>query len=359
MTDPTHKNRLLNISEYCARLPILTSMPQYVMVELTQGCNLVCPMCRKSKRQYSKREMSQNTFNRIAAQLFATAELVDLRGWGESIILPNFVSLLLSTAKAVKKIRLVTNFSFNCPDVIRALSQVGAYVVVSLDSADQEILSTIRKGTNLEKVVANLQTLTKLYLKNWGSTSRICINCTLQRPALKGISKLVRLAADCRVDEIRVSAVSVPETSPLSLSNSESELHLALNEMIQAADKLGVRLCASTRLGKMAHKHASHVPCLHPWAYTYVSYDGKVGFCDHLIGPRFTSYLMGDLKKDDFQRIWNSRAWAEVRRRHSRPHSALDKKLPQCHWCYRNRFVEFEDLFLPEKRADKVLLNRI
>ena len=359
MSNPTINNHLLNISEYRSRHSILASMPQYVMVELTQKCNLVCPMCRKSKKKYSNRTMPQDVFTMAATELFPTAELVDLRGWGESLLLKNFVPALMTTAMAVKNIRIVTNLSFECSSALRALSQVGAYVVVSLDSADHKILGKLRRGSDLQQVTVNLKTLANLYLKRWGTTSRLSINCTMQRPALKGLSSLVRLAADCHVHKVRLAAVRVPDNSPLSLREAEHEVDLALSEMVKTANKLGVKLYASTRIGTLAAKFASNMPCLHPWAYVYISYDGKVGFCDHLIGPNFTTCLIGDMKKDRFKTIWNGTPWVEIRRMHSSDPSLLDKNLPKCRWCYRNRFVEVEDLFLPEKCTEKFLLNEI
>src|SRR5690349_6706086 len=107
------ENRRLNLREYSEGKTELISRPRYVLVELTQGCNLRCPMCRPEIVSTKGKSMSRERFWRIANELFSTAEMVDLRGWGESLILPDVEEFIRTTTRYGTAIRFVTNLSFH------------------------------------------------------------------------------------------------------------------------------------------------------------------------------------------------------------------------------------------------------
>src|SRR6266851_6288585 len=83
-------NRQLGRMEYETGQTILKSKPRALFVELTRHCNLACPMCRNPGEVPASLRMSEQMFARIESELFPTADLIDLRGWGESLILPEF-----------------------------------------------------------------------------------------------------------------------------------------------------------------------------------------------------------------------------------------------------------------------------
>lgn len=78
------ENAALNLEEIRLGSAELHSMPRYVMVELTQGCNLKCSMCRSRSIRYAEKEMDREIFRRTADLLFPAAEMVDVRGWGKA-----------------------------------------------------------------------------------------------------------------------------------------------------------------------------------------------------------------------------------------------------------------------------------
>src|SRR4051812_47572454 len=71
----------------------LTSYPFVATIELTQNCNFKCPMCAqgfdpKYQTYDPNRNMPIEMFTRIGEELFPKPINVDLRGFGESTILP-------------------------------------------------------------------------------------------------------------------------------------------------------------------------------------------------------------------------------------------------------------------------------
>lgn len=352
------ENRRLNLEEYGQGRTHLRSRPRYVAVELTQGCNLACGMCRPEHIGIRERRMPPELFTRVAEDLFGLAEMVDLRGWGESLILPEIGERIRTAAASGAMLRIVTNLSFHRPEVLDLLVETGCRVAVSVDSADPVTFQQIRGGGSLARVAANLARLVDGNVARHGNADRIHLTTTVQRPSLGDLEAVVDFAADLGVPEIRFFGVTVPEDSPLDLAGAEAETDAMLARAVRRAEARGVRLLAGTRLGSMPENPAGIPACLHPWAYTYVAYDGSVGFCDHLIGPEGKPYLLGSLAESSFEEIWNGPAWTALRAEHVGARDPGAPRFHECAWCYRHRSVDFEHLFDPAAAAHRTWLHK-
>jgi MoaA/NifB/PqqE/SkfB family radical SAM enzyme len=249
------ENRVLNLEEYRQGKTYLKSLPLYVMVELTQGCNLHCTMCRPEVITISSRMMSAEIYEKIAAELFPTAQMVDLRGDGESLIIPDICKYIETTANYGVAIRFVSNMSFQRDDVLDLLIEKGCYLSISVDSADPEIFAHLRRGGNLTKVERNLRKLATGYRERWGSTERINLNTTVQYPALKSLPDLIDFAAEIGIQEIRLSSVHASPNSPLSLHNHDREVDDTLKKMQERSRLHGVKVAASTQVGTLPQKN--------------------------------------------------------------------------------------------------------
>src|SRR5260370_3822953 len=147
-------NRDLARREYRDGETVLRSKPRALFVELTRHCNLLCPMCRVRGQVSPSQRMSARLFEQVEAELFPTADLIDLRGWGESLILPEFPDRAYRAARFGASLRVVTNLSFRRDSVLDLLSELGFYVGISIDSADPAVLQLLRHGASLETIEA-------------------------------------------------------------------------------------------------------------------------------------------------------------------------------------------------------------
>lgn len=352
------RNRILNLREYAEGATLLRSRPRYVLVELTRGCNLSCPMCRPEIIATKGATMSRECFERVADELFPMAEMVDLRGWGESLILPDVEAFVRGTAQFGPAIRFVTNLSFARDDIIDLLAEFSCHIGVSVDTADPDLFARLRRGATLAGVERNLGRLATSYRQRGTSADLLHLICTVQRPALERLADVVELSARCRIPEVRFHEVTVSPDSELSLAADPEAVDRALSIAAQRARALGVRLFAGTRLGTLAEKTPGAPACLHPWTYATVSFDGRVGFCDHLIGEEGDAYYLGDLASNSFEEIWNGVEWQDLRREHRATRRASANKFHECAWCYKNRYVDFEHLFDPSAEPKRVRLTR-
>jgi len=356
-TSAREANRSLNLTEYREGAIKLNSRPRFLIIELTQTCNLRCPMCRQDQSATAGRNMTAKLFEQVAKELFTLAEMVDLRGWGESLILPDIISRIETTAHYGVKIRFVSNLSFNRPEVLHTVAQYGCYVAVSVDAADKELFRILRGGAKLEQVASNLDLLANEYCKRFGNTDRLHITTTVQGPALQDLPNIIDFAAAHGVTEVRLFTVTVEPGSPLEIDSRRAEVDCALRETVSRAKRRGVRLTAGTRLGSMPENSPDVPACIHPWAYAYVSYAGAVGFCDHLIGIAGEPFHIGHLKSSTFDEIWNGEAWQALRQEHLGKRNPNAPRFKECAWCYTNRYIDFEHYFDPNAEQRIIVLS--
>lgn len=347
------RNTELNRAEYLSGAVELASLPRALFVELTQGCNLRCPMCRDAIIGTAQRSMPDELFDSIAEELFPTAEMVDLRGWGESLILPNILSRIERVRSYGVRLRIVTNLSFRRPEVLDALIEADALVAVSLDAADRETLSLLRRGSNLELIGSNIEYL----VRGFGHGRNVEILAAVQRPALATLPELISHAASCGVEEVKLFSVTVDESSDLSLAGCDVEVDDALRRATERAEETGVRLVAGTQLGSLPDNRHGIPMCVHPWAYAYVAFNGDVSFCDHLIGPGNAEYVVGNLHVSKFGDIWNGPAWRRIRSEHLGERRESAGQFAHCAWCYRKKYTDFEQLFEARFASEIVQLS--
>lgn len=350
------KNRIVNREEYHRGAGALDSLPRYLLMELTQGCNLQCEMCRNQRIGVRSSRMDGALFRRVAEELFPTAEMVDLRGWGESLLLPEIVEVIRYTRDFGCDVRFVTNLSFRRDVVLAALAEHHCHLAVSLDSADDDILPNLRRGASLARIRSNLQFLVKQYRALHGDADRIALYCTVQRPALATLGSLITFAAEVGVPELRLASVST-RMPHLSLSGCDEDVAVALKSVTVAGQQYGIRVVVVTHFASLPERGPDESACIRPWSFACVNVDGSVSFCDHLIGPFARKYVIGNLGVSSFRDIWNSDQWQALRREHCIGRRADAPLFSHCYWCYRKRFVEFEDHFLPELAASKLILS--
>ena len=338
------RNRILNLKEYRLGQDTLTSKPQYVMVELTQGCNLSCPMCRSEVLSYKGRTMSLDLFEKIADTMFETAAMIDLRGWGESLLLPHIEHCVGRAVQSGAEVRFVTNLTMKSPP-FKLLAKAACHVAVSVDTADRDLYKVLRRGADFDRLKTNLNALVNTYRNYDAPVDRIVMTCTVTEPSLPYLSDLAAFAIEMGIQELRLFEVFAEAGSTLSLSGADAKVDAALAAMSDYVTGKPLRVVIGSRLGTMPLRDVNEAACLHPWSYALFAYDGGVGFCDHLNGPEGEEYILGSLHNSSFEDIWNGSAWQELRREHVGARRKTADNFQECDWCYKHRLIDFEHMF--------------
>ncbi|MEV0680189.1 radical SAM protein [Actinosynnema sp. NPDC050436] len=344
-------NQRLNIEEFDKRETALRSRPLALFVELTQNCNLECPSCRSATKFRPDWNMPPEVFDRVADELFDTALLVDLRGWGESTILKGFPHAVDRVLASGARLRLVTNGQVNNRSVWDRMMAANSQVVLSCDAASQDLFSKLRSGGTLERLRRTAGDLVRFRDEHGADPHGLSLYVVVSRPNLDELPDIVALADDLGIRQVTFAPIQIGLDHPWHLSHDLDGVRRALDLSTARARELGVRLQLASSLDvELNLDDDVKQMCMHPWAYAYISYQGRVGFCDHLIG--MTKYTFGSLTESSFEDIWNSEGFRHLR--HSHAQDALGDEFSACRWCYLQRYVDFEDEIHPEYRRHVV-----
>jgi MoaA/NifB/PqqE/SkfB family radical SAM enzyme len=336
-------NRELNLREFEQRETFLHSLPRVLFLELTENCNLSCPMCRSAGKFDRSRNMSRELFDRVAEELFPTAEIVDLRGWGESTILKDFPRFVDQTLDYGCRIRLVSNLTaFNEP-TWRKLVRSGALLSVSFDAGEQETFGKVRRGADMRAVLRHLDVLVDEAHASGVGTGNIHLNVVVQPASLDELTTIATYAARLGIS-MHLNPIILEEGHPDRLMYHRPDVVRALADLAEVAEQNAVDVQLNAALDEVwADDAMADKTCTHPWMYLYVNYRGAVGFCDHLIGSPAAHHLIGDLNTSpSVRQVWNNDDYRSLRAQHGAGREHIDPKFDECRWCYRNRYADFD-----------------
>lgn len=295
-------------------------------------------MCDNRKEKNSpKFNMSFELFKRIGEELFPHVEEIDLRGFGESTIHPQFKSFLEYTAQFNKRILLITNLTKRDDSLWEDLVKKRVYISISLDGASKETFEKIRPGSTFETIEHNLSIIRDSRDKYDIDPWNINFLVTVQRDNIDELPEIVTLAEKYGITRIELNHIRTHIFDPKSLIYYKKEVSSSVLKMMEIAKEKGIHII---HLGNFYLKPsnndieefsppAGRIRCTHPWTNLYVCYDGKIGPCDHLIS---IPVVLGDLTKGSFRQEWNNKKFQRFRKYNH----TLGRNI-YCHWCYAHR----------------------
>ncbi len=138
----------------------LLSFPRYLEIETVNVCNARCPMCTIDDWERGVQPMTDELFNKVAAEAIAHAgeiKRVSLYRDGEPLIdkkLPQRVAML--NAGGIRNTAISTNVSLLTEAKARALLEAGlGLIILSIDSLKKDVYEAIRVRLKFEEVMQN------------------------------------------------------------------------------------------------------------------------------------------------------------------------------------------------------------
>lgn len=390
----TYKRKVLNqelsLTEFKNKTIETQSMPSKAILELTENCNFRCLMCPqyfepKYQRYNPDYNMSLEMFDQIAESIFPDAYFVDLRGFGESTILPFWPDILERLEKyPLINWHLVTNMSLTKLSVWEKMVELGFMLGASIDGATKETFDTVRKRGRFEKTLEILECVTekRASLNNKGFLYFIV---TVQRKNIHELPGIVELAAKYKIPEVQFKIVrqfdGFLNHDEMVQDNQWEELTEMIDVSLDLAIKNGIRLTINeqelltiTDPDKLKNSMLQVIPdwtpnfappegieqsfldthnwanidrqvqktfrvaenqtCFKPHSFTLITANGRVGTCNHMMSPDIRE--MGNLSSQSFSEIWNGDEY-QVFRRELLFAEPMD---PRCNWCFKNRFED-------------------
>ncbi|GGS45066.1 radical SAM protein [Actinokineospora fastidiosa] len=352
LTERRRRNQELNIAEYRDRAVRLESRPLALFVELTQNCNLSCPMCRFGEKYQKEWNMTEELYERLADELFPSVHLVDIRGWGESTMLPLFGRHVARALSYRVKLRLVTNGQINRPPVWDMMMRAHGLVTISVDAADPELFTKLRGGGTIPRLERTLAELVSARDRHGVPRDHLSFNTVASLDNLHDLANVVSLAARMDVPTVVIHPMVASLDDPSHLRHDLDRTQEAYAAAAERGRREGVvvQLGAAPDPSLAIPEMVRRPACMHPWSYAYVRYDGSVGFCDHLLGS--DDYTLGNLRDSTFEEIWNGERWQRLRQAHTT--GDIPDQFAPCRYTYAQRYIDFEYLVHPDREAGLV-----
>ncbi len=273
--------------------------PRYVNIEPVSGCNARCVMCGID---FSKRRggpMSEELFDRLAAQL--TAEAAHLRRVGLVVNCEPLLDAGLERKVAILKaggigeVFISTNASLLTPQRAESLLKAGLdKTYISIDGVDRQTYESIRRGLDFETVRQNILEFIRL---------RNAVRPQALIRVLMVLQERNRTQAGAFVDYWK------PRLRPQD--------QIVVDCAYDWGKAQGVAMCSEV----------SAEPCLALWSTLDIFYDGEVGLCCIDLDKKVP---LGNLNEQTIHDLWHGRQLARIRGEHLEGRRG---DLPLCRRC--------------------------
>jgi MoaA/NifB/PqqE/SkfB family radical SAM enzyme len=317
-------NKALIAFEHQRRLERLASYPKRIYLEMTDACNLQCPMCAQTVFTAPGDELALDTVARVQ-HVLRYAELISFVGCGETLMHPQFMAIVSAAAQPQAETRIITNGILLKEEVSRQLIEQGLdQLWFSLDASTEDTYELIRGKRRLELILKNIRRLHELKKEAGSECPHTALTFVARRDNLEELGDYVRLAADLGVEGVHVGYLIVyrKELAQQSLYYHQELSDRLLLEAKAEAERLGLdffgpQLFAEERPGPppMGSK------CIDPYDFVYVRAEGTLSPCcvnDRRMG--------GLLAEHSFEELWNGPEYRRFRRVVSTPEQDLHCK---------------------------------
>jgi radical SAM protein with 4Fe4S-binding SPASM domain len=340
--DKLGQNQLDNLKSallaYENKNPVSSESPAVLYIELTQNCIGHCAFCKGKDYVYDPQlNMSREIIEAILENYAPHAVMIDLRGQGESLMLPDFEEHLARFSQWGAKLQLYTTLGCGTKKTLQSLVDHDVFISLSLDAAEKELYESLRPGINFDTVMDNLGFVCSAIEKKWGTLKdkiRIAL-IPLQGKNLDQVEKIFGIAERFRIPDIRVGPLHSSANDPNLLKFHRKQALSTLRKCVELSRKLKIDLqFASSPLKSLLIKEKTFDCCCHPWLFAFINYRGDIMVCDHLIAPFQNKYRIGNVR-DDKKLAWNGPPARQQRLAHIKKNKDL---LSPCLNCYKNLF---------------------
>lgn len=330
----------------------LNRYPRAIYVELTSRCNLRCSMCRPSG--FSGSDISFDLFKEIATCLFDQASYVDLRGWGESTILPNLLEYVDISRSKCDIIKLISNGVVKNDLLWQELGRRGVIIGFSVDFNKEESYFRYKSGGSIKQLESNLKLLESGCCEtgyDFGDCAYFII--TVHAKNFWEIKNIIRFGHENNIRQFKLHMITISENNELNMKFiDKSAIEVLMGELSEMSNELGITIRLNTTLHpELSKKRVNKNVCLHPWDVIYINAKGGLGFCDHLNG--MDEYIFGNWN-NSFDKFWNGSTMELLRSQHLNKirNNQEITICEECNYCYLNRYTDFEDLIDLKYKAD-------
>jgi radical SAM protein with 4Fe4S-binding SPASM domain len=308
------------------------ALPSTLDIEPINQCNFRCPHCQVTHWNKAKTRLDVDSLAQLLDQ-FPNLLRVKLQGMGEPLLNKELLPMLELLEKRRIKTAIVSNGSVMTDTVKEKLLELSTDINFSIDGATQEVFESVRVGSSFKRVIDNIRKLTTARqekpLEARPKGKLIAARTVVTKQNIHQLADIVRLVSDLGLDTLTFQLImtswgkaTMEEINSQKRVTEAAELEAQVSKAKQEAERVGLPLFI-----RNDDKYSCKNKCGWPWKSAFIASNGDVVPCAILADS--DTVKMGNVFEEDFETIWNSEKYQELRRQH-REHD-----LPEyCKNCY-------------------------
>lgn len=286
-------------------------MPEtkHLIIEPTSACNLDCLICPRREYSVENSYMSMELLNKILQYPYIGG--IELSGWGEPFLHPRIAEMVeIIKRHGVNRVVATTNGTL-LERMVEAYTAGLDHMTVSFDAGTKSTYEAIRRGSNWETVIHNLNILSKV-------DRSLEVNATLMKENRDEIVQLIRVVADTGVKTIKLRNLDLITSN---YNRSQTLYYADLSSIINEAKEMAIKRGISLSIAEMNQKKNAF--CGLPFTHMYIAATGEVSPCCALGHPIslededgrtddiYTTF--GNVNNQTLLEIWNGPRYIEFR----------------------------------------------
>jgi radical SAM protein with 4Fe4S-binding SPASM domain len=300
--------------------------PVFANIEITTQCNMKCTYCARTLLKRTVKTMSLETFRRIL-EILPHAYRITLVGLGEPLLHPNVIEMVAEASALGRRTALVTNAM--CLDSSLSSELIGAglqSIAFSIDCPNQGIASSLRPGTDLEKIIENIKQFVSASENASGLSKAVFSAVSIQ--TVRYLEGLIDLVSQLGVDVLMLTDLNYKQNMKYTLwKNIDQDIIETVRRALSYGFSRNLPVLSVHGLEEfgLAHRYRDfllipteqlcrrsirHQFCFSPWQTLPVNVEGHVTICDCQPENR-----VGHVFSNPFSEIWNGRKMQNYRRR--------------------------------------------
>lgn len=273
--------------------------PVFLYIDISDKCNLRCPLCQMGQRNTISREnlMSVDNYRKCVTPVKDYLFQIFLYNWGEPFLNKDIYDIIQFNTES--NISTVVSTNGNIPIDAEGLVKSGLdYLILSGDGITQEVYSKYRVGGSIDKVFANLQALVAAKIKLRSKYPIIEWQCLVSRYNEHDLAAIRKTVLAKGADRVRYANLNF-----FSVSDQEQA------EKEWLPENRSYRSFESAR-NKKRRERGVRKPCHWLWRGCVINANGGIMPCCLYDIPDWGNVLQNGILQE-----WNSQTYQEARDR--------------------------------------------
>ena len=320
-------NGCLNYAAKKMALPFVPGMPESVLIEPTDACNLRCPLCPTGAgvRQRPTGSMSLENFCRIIDEIAPSVYGIALSNYGEAFLNRDLTAMIRYAKAKRLEVNCVTNAQSIGPQEAREIVEAGLDVLtVSLDGYDQQSYAAYRVGGEFSKVVEGLRLIKEQKAAQKRAAPVVVAQCIVMKQNEAHLGEIEKLARELGARRLVLKRLCDLRAFPASLDG--------MKELLPRDPKYRAYTQGEDGSVRWNVAAADRDFCPLAWDFPAINWDGTLFPCCFICD----GLAMGNVFESGFAAAWNSLRFRQLRARIKKGKGAL----PVCGRCAVNFYGE-------------------